>query len=256
MENNILINIPHSSPFLPDEFLGRVLITSDELKDELELLTDKYTDDLFDFQNCSIVKANFSRLFCDVERFRDDSKERMSKIGMGAIYTNTSLGNTLISYGDEYKNNVLKEYYDSYHERLENTAKDILQRHNRCIIIDAHSFSVELVKRLGLEYEDSPDICIGFEKEFCDDVILEKIKSTFESKGLIVKYNYPYSGSIVPNSYYAKKDTRIKSFMIEVNKSVYLDKYNNKNEQYYKIKSVIAEVIESIIKHEKITTKL
>ena len=52
---------------------------------EIIKLTDWYTDDLFLFEDSIVVKADFSRIFCDTERFSDDSQEVMAKYGMGVL---------------------------------------------------------------------------------------------------------------------------------------------------------------------------
>lgn len=38
--------------------------------------------------------------------------------------------------------------------------------------------------------------------------------------GLSYRFNYPYSGSLVPNQYYGKTGTGIVSVMLEINKRV------------------------------------
>ena len=108
-----------------------------------------------------------------------------------------------------------------------------------------------MLKRLGIPYKNSPDICIGFDDEFCDSDILNILKQHFEKNGLAVALNYPYVGSIVPNRYYNKKDSRVKSLMIEVNKSIYLDDNNQKNANYSKIKIIIQKEIKKVLLHEK-----
>ena len=251
MNSNIIINIPHSSTYIPEPFLEGVAINKEELQQEVELLTDLYTDDLFANKDCNIIRADISRIVCDMERFRDDSKEQMSNVGMGVIYTQTSKGKKLIEFDSEYRNTILKEYYDSYYNKFEELTSSILNRYGRCIIIDGHSFSVELLKRLGIPYKNSPDICIGFDDEFCDSDILNILKQHFEKNGLAVALNYPYVGSIVPNRYYNKKDSRVKSLMIEVNKSIYLDDNNQKNANYSKIKIIIQKAIKKVLLHEK-----
>lgn len=253
MNSNILINIPHSSIYLPTIFTEKLLIDKKYLEKEKDILTDIYTDDLFSNENCNILKCNFSRLFCDVERFRNDKYETMSKIGMGAIYTNTTKGDKLLNKDEEYNEFVLKNFYDKYHNHFNKLCENILSSYNKCIIIDAHSFSKELITSLKIPItKNIPDFCIGFEKEFCDYEIINIIETKIKKNNYSVTFNYPYSGSIVPNKYYISKDNRVKSIMIEINKKVYLNSNGDKSYNYYNVKKLIQEIIKCILYKQKL----
>ncbi len=75
----IILHIPHSSLTIPEEALHQY--ETSFLQEEFLLMTDRYTDELFGLPYTSIVFP-YSRLFCDVERFRDDSLEEMAQKGM------------------------------------------------------------------------------------------------------------------------------------------------------------------------------
>ncbi|MFM1777362.1 MAG: hypothetical protein RLZZ260_929 [Actinomycetota bacterium] len=66
------------------------------LEKEMLKLTDWYTDDLFDSKDDEIIRADFSRIFCDAERFTDDEQEVMAKFGMGVLYEKTDDGKPCI----------------------------------------------------------------------------------------------------------------------------------------------------------------
>ena len=80
----LILHIPHSSDLIPDK--KGYAVDKKTLDKEVIKLTDWYTDDLFSRDDSIIVKADFSRVFCDVERFSDDKQEVMSKFGMGVLY--------------------------------------------------------------------------------------------------------------------------------------------------------------------------
>ena len=71
----VVFHIPHSSTHIPDEYLIGIVMSEEELRQEVVWSTDMYCDELFDTGFGMTVKAPFSRLACDVERFRDDSEE-------------------------------------------------------------------------------------------------------------------------------------------------------------------------------------
>ena len=65
------------------------------LKKELVIMTDAYTDELFDVVGAHTNIFPVSRLVLDPERFLDDNQEIMAALGMGVIYTRTSSGQRL-----------------------------------------------------------------------------------------------------------------------------------------------------------------
>ncbi len=219
--NNFIVHVPHSSLVLPDEFWERVIIDRERLEEENLFLCDKDIDKFVPYWVNNVIKFNYSRLFCDVERFRDDNIESMSKKGMGAVYKKDTRGEDFISYDEKYKNYVLANFYNQHHERLENLTSKIISQYGKCYIIDLHSFGDDAVKLL-LNKENNPDICIGVDEYFEDKDITNETVAFFEKCGYSVKINYPYSGTMVPTKYYLSKDSRVKSLMIEVNKRVYL----------------------------------
>lgn len=77
----LILHIPHASSHIPflDKYVDQVKIDR-----EIALLTDWHTDELFHNERDLKVMAHFSRVFCDVERFREDETEPMSKKGDGS----------------------------------------------------------------------------------------------------------------------------------------------------------------------------
>ena len=222
MEKYVLIHVPHSSLYIPSLYRDKCLISSDKLDEENIFMCDYLVDKLIDGGN--LVVFPYSRLYCDVERFKDDS-EVMNKYGMGYIYTKTSLGEDMFNPSLEYRENITK-IYDSHHDRLDRMVTDILSEYNKCIIIDLHSYSDLIVKRL-FDYDDNPDICLGIDEDYYSEELINYLTRAFEGCGYSVKINYPYSGSLVPNKYYGYKNTNIVSIMIEINKRIYLNDFDN-----------------------------
>lgn len=114
----------------------------------------------------------------------------------------------------------ITDIYDTHHKLLDETVTNILELYQKCIIIDLHSYSTELVSRL-FNYEQVPDICIGIDKDYYSKGLTDYFVKYFMDNGYSVKINYPYQGSLVPNKYYGIKNSKIISIMIEINKRVY-----------------------------------
>ena len=221
--SKFIIHIPHSSLEVPKEFRGRLLVDDKYFEKENIFMSDYKIDEFIPKDYPNIVKFNYSRMFCDVERYLDDSKEEMSKYGMGAIYIKDSNGDKFIKLDKEYRQFVIDNYYKKHHNNLDLMVEKLLNKYNDCFIIDLHSFSDEFVNKM-FNKNNNPDICIGINKSNYDIDLLEKTINHFSSYGYSVMINYPYSGSIISNKY-----PDVKSIMIEVNKRVYLDNIEHYN---------------------------
>ncbi len=208
MRSCILIHIPHSSLYIPDEYKNKSLLSLSEIEKENLFMCDYRVDEFVDDKSQTIIFP-YSRLYCDVERFKDES-EIMNKFGMGYIYTKTSKGELMFNPSID----------DTHHKLLDETVTNILELYQKCIIIDLHSYSTELVSRL-FNYEQVPDICIGIDKDYYSKGLTDYFVKYFMDNGYSVKINYPYQGSLVPNKYYGIKNSKIISIMIEINKRVY-----------------------------------
>ena len=102
----IICNVPHGGVLIPYEFVSDFSLSKDELEQEVKYMADNYTDNLFSelINISSFIKSKISRVVLDIERFKEEENEPMSKVGMSALYTKTSNGKILrnISYIPEY----------------------------------------------------------------------------------------------------------------------------------------------------------
>ena len=215
---NILIHVPHASMYIPEEYRREALIPAAELEEENLFMCDTGVLDLVPPALAkNVVAFPYSRLYCDVERFRDGS-EPMEAYGMGYIYTHDSRGREMFRPTAAHREEV-SAVYDAHHEELNRRTASILEECGRCLIIDLHSFSDATVNRL-FGWTDFPDVCIGTEEDYYSAEIVDGICGFCKEMGLSVEMNYPYRGSLVPNQYFGKRDTGIVSVMLEINKRV------------------------------------
>src|SRR5687768_1353691 len=134
----LILHIPHASTTIP---LREGFIASDSLlRDEIVKLTDWHTDDLFqNFCDQSVI-APFSRIFCDVERFKNNADEVMAQFGMGMLYTHLDNGEVMREISPSLREKIVNHYYDPHHARLENLTETLLVESNFVTIVDCHSF--------------------------------------------------------------------------------------------------------------------
>lgn len=233
-ENNYLLykdykiikHIPHSSlnfPSIYKEFIKRSVFGNDYPVTNFKM-TDLFVDKLFAKLPGIEIKAKYSRLYCDLERYKDDEKEIMSKIGQGYIYTKSldgkSFNRHLYINGLDIDKDI-DSYYENHHNHLLKETRSILKQGKKVLILDLHSFSNEQATFLGKK-PPFPDICIGINKDFSNRKLLNDVIKRIEQKGYSYQINYPYEGSIIPNGLSLQERKNITSIMIEVNKRIYL----------------------------------
>lgn len=240
----LILHIPHSSINIPikDGFI----VDENIIQSELNKLTDWFTDELFDSPNDIIIKADFSRIFCDPERFIDDKVEVMSKHGMGVLYDRTDSGVKMREVTFNMREYIINNYYVPHHNKLTNSVQAQLDKVGSALIIDCHSFSNKPFIRDIDKKPNRPDINIGTDDFHTPSDILNRTVKHFENCGYSIGINWPYSGTIVPSMYY-KKSIQVFSIMIEINRKLYLDSENhNKSKSYDTIKQTIMDYLNDI----------
>lgn len=219
----IICNVPHSGTVIPEEFRSDFVLTQQDLDKEVLYMADNFTNYLYGelLYVSSYIISKISRVVLDIERFQNEEDEPMSKVGMSALYTRTSSGEVLRNISDENKI-TLEKIYKEYHDSFTKLVNDSLVKNDKAIIVDCHSFpSVPRVyePEQGLH---RPDICIGVDEYHTPKELVDILQSNFEKHGYRVEINTPFAGSIVPMDYY-KKDDRVVSVMIEVNRKLYMN---------------------------------
>ena len=242
----LILHIPHSSTHIP--LVDGYVVAETQLELEIIKLTDWHTADLFESKNDIEVIAPFSRIFCDVERFSDDSKEVMSKFGMGMLYTTLDCGDEMRKVTPKLREKILKEYYNVHHEKLEKEVEKMINDVGSCLIIDCHSFPNIPLERSLDKRGGRPDINLGTDSFHTPQSVVQLSEQFFKEKGFLVGIDYPYTGSIVPTKYY-QKNQDVSSLLVEVNRRLYLNQgTNEKSERYNEIKTIISEYLELIKK--------
>lgn len=246
----LLVNIPHSSTYIPSEVEVKFLLHNNNLQEELLRITDRYTEELFscitELGGISVI-YNYSRLVLDPERFKDDEKEIMAAKGMGVIYTKDSNGRKLREINEKDRNLLLQNIYDPYHEAITKEVEELLVTFGECLIIDAHSFPA-----IPLPYENSqsikrPQICIGTDLYHSPKYLIEYIRNFFEEINLTTEINIPFKGCYVPSKFF-HQEKRVKSLMIEINRGLYLEEdTGKKKDSFGKIKNNIRSLVSQLI---------
>ncbi|MBN1618377.1 N-formylglutamate amidohydrolase [Candidatus Dojkabacteria bacterium] len=217
------------------------------LKNEITILTDWYTDELFDLPYPKVITP-FSRIFCDVERFPDDETEVMAQFGMGMCYTHTDDNKVMREITPDLRFVLKTMYYQKHHDEFERLTSEALLKYDKVLIIDCHSFPEIPMKRDLNQYVPRPDFCIGTDDFHTHDYITSSAVNFLQNLGYTVKINNPYAGSIVPMTFYLKNEN-VMSLMVEINRKLYMRVEKNdviKTENFLKIKELVGTLIKSI----------
>jgi N-formylglutamate deformylase len=205
----MILHIPHSSRHIPETLRGQFVLDDHALEREVALVTDAFTDELFD---CP-----------DVERFSRDRDEPMSRVGQGMIYTKTCLGEPLRrALSDEERRLLKSGYYVPHHELLRRAVLEELLSGGKALIVDCHSFPGRPLPCDESQDENLPDFCIGTDAFHTPPRLLRLVESAVRGHGYSVGVNSPYSGTLVPSAYH-RKNPDVRSVMIEVNRRLYMD---------------------------------
>lgn len=226
---NKIFHIPHSSTYIPKEYINDYSVNLDYLNLSASIICDSDLYEMVQDFNPNSIVFPYSRLFCDVERF-DSENEIMNSIGMGVLYTHN---HELVEIRKN-PNKDIKKYYKEHHSLFNDKVSDLLKLNKDVIILDLHSYSKHPLPYELYPDKKRPDICIGLNSEYNEYFLNETLKLINEF-GYSTSINEPFSGSIIPNDFVS--DKRVSSIMIEIRKDIYCTP-----EGFYKVSDLLKKI--------------
>lgn len=223
-DSHVILHIPHAATDIPARWRAPYVVDDAVLARENLRLTDLHTDTLYHFDGAARIICPVSRFLVDVERFRDDAHEPMSKRGMGALYTATTDLTKLRVFSDEAQRTALLEtYYDPHHAALDIAVNAALTTFGRAIVFDCHSFpSKALPYEYAKPYQKRPEICIGTDNFHTPPEMARRAEDFFRQRGYSVERDEPFSGALTPLAHYGK-NRDVTALMFEVRKDLYMN---------------------------------
>lgn len=236
--SRLIFHIPHSSTLIPDEFRPDFALSDTNLAEEIRLMTDWHTADLFRSAVAALgsaVEFPVSRLLVDPERFPDDAEEPMAKVGMGMLYTKTAHGAILRNEDCDKgakRERLINEYYAPHHRQLSEVVQGALEKEGRALIIDCHSFPLRALPYEPVQSPDRPDICIGTDSFHTPAELRDRLKQAFEVVGYRVHIDSPFAGALTPPEHYGSNQS-VQAVMIEINRALYMDEMTTKKSDQF-----------------------
>jgi len=133
---------------------------------------------------------------------------------------------------------------------LETAVEEELKQTGRTLIVDCHSFPSRPLPCNQDQREPRPGACIGTAEYHTPEALSRFLVEKIGRQGMAVRINQPYSGTIVPIKH-NRREPRVQSVMIELNRSLYMDeKTGKKSAGYPLIEKTIRDILKDLAEFE------
>ncbi len=220
-----VIHVPHSSTRIPDDVRRQLLLSEDELAEELRLMTDERTDELAALAARQVAPRpwlfvnHLSRLVVDPERLPDEHEE-MYDVGMGAVYTRTSAGLVLRDSDEHAERLLLKRFFTPYAEALADLIDERIAATGHAVLVDLHSYPAHALPYELHQDARRPPVCLGVDVDHTPAALRVRAFRACSVIGQVV-VNEPFAGSYIPLRHFGR-DNRVTSVMVELRRDTYM----------------------------------
>lgn len=258
----VVFSSPHSGSEYPSAFLASSRLDSLAIRSS----EDAFVDELFmDAPNYGayILMAHAPRAYIDLNRRADELDPAIVKgaqrpannprveAGLGVIPR--VVGNArAIRTGKitlaEAKNRIT-DYYDPFHECLQDVLTKQKAAHGMSILFDCHSMPQRALENAPLVRGGRPDIVLGDRFGASSDRwILDAAEKAFEAAGFRVARNAPFSGGYITQNY-GQPSRAAHAIQIEVNRALYMDEARiAKRPEFAQIREVFSRITSDLAK--------
>lgn len=202
----LVLSIPHSGILIPNELTG---ICHPHAK---RLHTDWNLRELTAHSPHTTIAATISRYIVDLNRERD----RVEKATQPIIPRTDEDGHALFYHYPSKKKQEewIRLYYNPYYESLMQILNQKLQEHTTVYLCDLHSYDDSLF--------ETNAVIIGTRRQrSCTTETCRKLMSLFESEGISVTFDSPFSGGNLIKTF--GKLPGVEAFQLEIPYSMYLN---------------------------------
>jgi N-formylglutamate amidohydrolase len=220
--SEVLLHVPHASTNVPASARGHITLGDAELAAELGHITDAHTDLI---AGSAAARATvrphrfvnrLSRVVVDPERFPDE-REELAAVGMGAVYTRTTHGETLRADDEAHEAELLTAYFHPYAAAMTSTVDDRLAATGSVTLVDVHSYPSRALPYELHRQGARPAVCLGTDPFHTPPHLLAAAREAFPDTA----ENTPFSGCYVPLKHY-RRESRVAAIMIEIRRDTYM----------------------------------
>lgn len=250
----VVVEVPHSGLQVPPEVEGQIDATpSAVLRD-----SDIYVDRLYERapeHGATLLVANVSRYVVDLNRGPDEVDSaavprhpRARHIpARGVVWRARTDGTPLLHAPlttDQFERRIA-QFYEPYHQTLQDVAARIHREHGRVVIVAAHSMPSKGRRVFGGRPLQRADIVPGTRgRSTADGRIIDLIDAHFRDAGLSVKHDDPYRGGWTTSRYGAPKRGQ-HAVQIEINRALYVDERTSeiKADDFARLQTVLDALV-------------
>ena len=215
----LLISVPHDGRTLPGEIASTMTDAGRSIPD-----TDWHVAHLYEFANdigASVIRAEYSRYVVDLNRSADDEELYSGRFGTGLCPTQTFHGQEIYERGTEIDmGERIAEYWQPYHDKLEETLDALKHEYGAALLWDAHSIASQVPSLFDGEL---PELNIGtWDNRSCNVGMTEAVLAAAGSGTYEVVANGRFKGGYITR-HYGRPARRVYAIQLEVAQRAYMN---------------------------------
>jgi N-formylglutamate deformylase len=204
----ILASIPHGGRTLPSPFDGQLAV------DPMSLWSDWCTRELYEFLpalGIPVVRTSLSRFVADTNR---DPETGHGTFWTSVVPATDWEGNLLYRrpLAEAEVADRIATAHTPFHRLLDQAVHELLTRHDRVLVLDLHSFGMDLGIDVDLGDRHGVSAAPG---------VIAAVQRAFETDGLTVGHNQRFRGGWIVKR--VGQVPRVDAVQVELNQRVYLD---------------------------------
>jgi len=231
----LVVSIPHSGTYVPEEERARYAIDIDQLRFDGDLYVDRLFANASQF-GATMISTPYSRFVIDLNRLPDDVSPRAVRgvrgrtgdgyyLDRGLVWAVTTRGESIYKRPMPLRDfeRRLGHYYTPYHDALARELKNLRDRFGYAILLDCHSMPSRATRAHSDPGALRPDVVPGtVDGQSCAPSLSHETENFWISLGYSVRMNHPYRGGGITRRH-GKPSANIHAIQLELNRSLYMD---------------------------------
>ncbi|NJM10154.1 MAG: N-formylglutamate amidohydrolase [Bdellovibrionaceae bacterium] len=228
------LSIPHSGERVPSEAKWLQGLSEPILMCDVDRFVDRLYSPVVEDLRLTCVKTQWHRYVVDLNRLAEDvdqdsvigSPNASGKFSTGLHWVKTTRGTTLMAepISQALHQQLVQRYFEPFHSDVRDTY-EFFREHGASKIyhLDAHSMPSKGTAAHRDPGETRADIVVSdWEGKSCEPSFKDLVIAAYEKTGLKVRYNWPYLGGRVTQTY-GQPDRGQHAIQVEINRALYMD---------------------------------